>query len=139
LHLERVLPAPPAVVFSALTEPTELAKWWGPRGFTSPSVQIDRRVGGSYRILMQPPEGEAFYLTGEFREVDPPSRLAYTFRWEDPDPDDQENVVTLSLRDLGDSTELVLDQGPFATEGRWALHRDGWTDAFDRLETLFPS
>ena len=35
---------------------------------------------------MQPPEGDPFYLTGEFREVDPPARLAYTFVWEDPIP-----------------------------------------------------
>jgi uncharacterized protein YndB with AHSA1/START domain len=100
LHLKRVLHAPRSRVFRALTEPNELAKWWGPHGFTSPSIEFDLRVGGSYRIAMQPPEGDLFYLQGEFREVDPPSRLAYTFRWEDPTPDDQETVVTLSLRDL---------------------------------------
>jgi uncharacterized protein YndB with AHSA1/START domain len=46
---------------------------------------------------MQPPEGELFYLSGEFREVDPPARLACTFCWDPPDPDDQQTVVTLSL------------------------------------------
>jgi uncharacterized protein YndB with AHSA1/START domain len=35
------------------------------------------------------PEGDAFYLTGKFREVDPPARLAYTFEWEEPDDNDQ--------------------------------------------------
>lgn len=85
---------------------------------------------------MQPPDGELFYLSGEFVEVDPPARLAYTFRWEDPDPDDRETVVTLSLRDLGESTELLFAQGAFATEGRRALHDQGWTDGFDRLQEL---
>ena len=47
---------------------------------------------GRYRIEMQPPEGDAFYLIGEVREVDPPARLAYTFIWEDPDPDDVETL-----------------------------------------------
>ena len=136
LDLEAVLPAPRPVVFKALTDPDDLAKWWGPKGFTSPSVEVDHRVGGAYRIAMQPPDGDLFYLSGEFREVDPPGRLAYTFRWEDPDPDDQETVVTLSLRDLDGPTELVLAQGPFATEPRRALHRDGWTDCFDRLQSL---
>lgn len=139
LDMKGVLPAPRSAVFKALTEPDELAKWWGPGGFTSPSVKVDLRVGGSYRIAMQPPEGDMFYLSGEFREVDPPTRLAYTFRWEDPDPDDQETVVTLSLRDLGGSTELVLAQGPFATESRRALHEGGWTDGFDRLKQLMSS
>ena len=133
LHLERVFHAPRSLVFDACTEPQLLAKWWGPSGFTSPSIKSDVRVGGSYRIAMQPPEGEPFYLTGEFREVDPPNRLAYTFRWEDPDPDDQETLVTLALRDLGESTELTLDQGPFATQGRYELHHAGWSDGLERL------
>jgi uncharacterized protein YndB with AHSA1/START domain len=137
--MERVLPAPRSVVYKALTDPDELAKWWGPHGFTTSSIELDVRVGGRYRFAMQPPEGELFYLQGEFTEVDPPGRLAYTFRWEDPDPDDVETVVTLSLRDLGDSTEVVFEQGGFAAESRRALHEDGWTDGFEKLRDLMRS
>jgi uncharacterized protein YndB with AHSA1/START domain len=139
LQLTRVLDAAPSTVWRALTEPDELARWWGPAGFTSPSIELDLRVGGGYRIEMKPPEREAFFLEGEFRHVAPPSRLAYTFRWEEPAPDDQETVVTLSLTDLGGKTELALDQGPFATEARRALHRDGWSDSFDKLSELLSS
>jgi uncharacterized protein YndB with AHSA1/START domain len=134
LGMKRVLPAAPSVVFGAFSDPEELAKWWGPEGFTAPSLEFDPRVGGSYRIEMQPPEGNPFYLIGEFREVDPPARLAFTFMWEDPDPDDVETLVELSFRDLGDSTEVVFTQGPFKTEARRELHRGGWTDSFDKLE-----
>jgi uncharacterized protein YndB with AHSA1/START domain len=136
LEMKRVLPAAPSVVFGAFSEPNELAKWWGPAGFTTPSMEFEPRVGGTYRIEMQPPEGDSFYLTGEFREVDPPARLSYTFIWEDPDPDDVETLVGLSFRDLGGSTEVALTQGPFKTEARRALHHDGWTDSFDKLERL---
>jgi len=136
LEAKRVLPAAPAVVFRAFSAPNELAKWWGPEGFTAPSLEFDPRVGDSYRIEMQPPEGDPFYLIGEFREVEPPARLAYTFVWEDPDPDDVETLVELSFRDLGESTEVVFTQGPFKTEARLALHRDGWGDSFDKLERL---
>ena len=136
LEMKRLLPATPPVVFAALSEPNELAKWWGPQGFTIPSMDFDPRVGATYRIEMHPPEGDPFYLIGEFREVDPPARLAFTFRWEDPDPDDVETAVELSFRDLGGSTELALTQGQFKTEARRALHRDGWTDSFDKLERL---
>jgi uncharacterized protein YndB with AHSA1/START domain len=139
LNMKRVLPAPRPLVFKACTDPDELAKWWGPRGFTAPNVEIDLRVGGRYRIAMQPPDGELFYLSGEFLEVDAPVRLAYTFRWEDPDPDDQETVVTLSFADLGDSTELVFTQKSFATEARRALHEDGWSDSLERLQELMSS
>jgi uncharacterized protein YndB with AHSA1/START domain len=136
LEMKRVLSAAPSVVFEAFSDPNELARWWGPEGFTTPSMEFDPRVGGTYRIEMQPPEGDSFNLTGEFREVDPPARLAYTFVWEEPDPDDVETLVGLSFRDLGGSTEVALTQGPFKTEGRHGLHRDGWTDSFDKLERL---
>src|SRR2546430_14799284 len=134
--MTRLLPAGRAHVFEALTDPDRLAIWWGPKGFTVPSVEVDLRAGGRYRIAMQPPGGDLFHLSGEFIEVDPQARLAYTFRWEPPDPDDLETVVSISLRDLGDSTELALTQRAFATEARRALHDQGWTDSLDRLEEL---
>src|SRR5262245_41892495 len=93
VQLKRVLPAPPRVVFSAQVEPDLLARWWGPAGFSAPSIELDLRVGGSYRIAMQPPDVALFYLAGEFVAVEPPTTLAYTFRWENPDPDDRETVV----------------------------------------------
>jgi uncharacterized protein YndB with AHSA1/START domain len=136
LEMERVFAAPPAVVFAAFSDPNELVKWWGPQGFTTPSLEFDPRIGETYRIEMQPPEGDPFYLTGEFREVDPPVRLAYTFVWENPDADDVETLAALSFRGVGESTEVALTQGPFKTEARRALHRDGWTDSFDKLERL---
>ena len=136
LEIERVLAAGPAVVFEAFSVPEELAQWWGPKDFTVPSLRFDPRVGESFRIEMQPPEGDAFYLTGQLREVEPLARLAYTFVWEDPDPDDVETLVGLSFRELGESTEVVLTQGPFKTKPRRELHRNGWTDRFDMLEQL---
>jgi uncharacterized protein YndB with AHSA1/START domain len=136
LRQERVLRAPPSVVYQMQIAPELLAQWWGPNGFSVPSIDLDVRVGGHLRITMQPPEGEPFFLTGEFREIEPDARLAYTFRWEPPDPDDRETVVVLSLRDLGDSTRLTVEQGSFATEQRLALHEQGWSESLDHLEDL---
>jgi uncharacterized protein YndB with AHSA1/START domain len=134
LEIKRIVPAAQPVVFEAFSVPDEAAHWWGPEGFTAPSLTFDPSVGDTYRIQMQPPDGDPFYLVGEFREVDPPGRLAYTFSWEDPDPHDVETLVELSFRDLGESAEVVVAQGPFTTEARRALHHDGWTDSLDKLE-----
>jgi uncharacterized protein YndB with AHSA1/START domain len=136
LETRRVVEAARPVVFEAFTDPDVLAQWWGPEGFTVPNLEFDPRVGGSYRIEMQPPEGDSFHLTGEFREVDPPAGLAYTFVWEPPDADDVETTVALSFRDLGESTEVALTQGQFKTEERRELHRNGWADSFAKLERL---
>jgi uncharacterized protein YndB with AHSA1/START domain len=139
LEMRRTLAAPPADVFAAFTRPEVLARWWGPAGFTIPSLELRARPGERFRIEMRPPQGDPFSLTGTFREVDPPVRLAYTFVWEDPDPDDVETVVDLTFLGLGEETEVALTQAPFKTEGRLALHRDGWGDAFDKLERLISS
>ncbi len=134
LTLRWALDAPRERVFSALTEPAELATWWGPHGFTTLVTELDLRVGGGYQFSMQPPDGDLFHLSGEFLEVDPPRHLVYTFRWEEPTPDDRDTVVTLSLDAVGDTTAVSLMQGgEFATEERLALHRRGWTDSFERL------
>ena len=136
VHIERVLPASRSLVFTANTEPRHLARWWGPKGFKAPSVEIDLRVGGSYRIAMQPPDAALFHLSGEFLEIEPPSRLVYTFRWDEPDPDDRETFVTILLEEMGKSTFLTVDQGLFATEERRSLHLQGWTEGLDRLHDL---
>jgi uncharacterized protein YndB with AHSA1/START domain len=136
LRQERAFHAPPERVFAAFTEPTELAKWWGPHGFTTPEIDLELRVGGNYRFTMQPPDGEPFHLSGEFLDVQRPSRLSFTFRWDEPDPDDRETVVTLSLESAGEATKVSLSQGEFATEGRLELHRGGWADSFEKLGSV---
>jgi Activator of Hsp90 ATPase homolog 1-like protein len=72
------------------------------------------------RILPAPPE-RVFAACVE------PAKLA-------ADPDDQETVVTLTFRAVGDGTALVLDQRPFVTEARHELHEDSWTEGLARLE-----
>jgi uncharacterized protein YndB with AHSA1/START domain len=88
---------------------------------------------------MQPPDGALFHLSGEFREVSPPARLVYTFRWEEPDPDDRETLVVLSFRESGENTDLRVDQGDFITQARRALHEQGWTETLDRLREYLTS
>jgi uncharacterized protein YndB with AHSA1/START domain len=135
LHLEVELSAPAAAVFEALTDPQQLPGWWGPHRFTTPSIDLALHVGGRYRFAMQPPDGALFHLQGEYLEIEAPRRLVYTFRWEEPDPDDVDTVAILSLLDLEGATRLSVDQGAFATEPRCELHRQGWSDSLQRLRT----
>jgi uncharacterized protein YndB with AHSA1/START domain len=136
LRMTRVLPAESTEVWRALTDAALLARWWGPKGFTVPSVEFEPAIGEALRITMQPAEGEPFRLEGEFREVIPPSLLSFTFRWEPPAADDRETLVTLAIEDRGELTEVELTQGAFATEERLALHDAGWTESFEKLTGL---
>jgi uncharacterized protein YndB with AHSA1/START domain len=85
---------------------------------------------------MQPPDGDPFHLSGEFVRVEPPLCLVYTFRWDEPAPDDRQTVVELLLEDPGGGTVLSVRQGEFATDERLALHRSGWTDSLDKLSAF---
>jgi uncharacterized protein YndB with AHSA1/START domain len=136
LEITRVFPVPSDTVFAALCDSYELRKWWGPKELTVATLNFRPAVGERYRIEMQQPDGHAFTIFGVFREVNRPIRLAYTFAYEEPDEDDVETLVALTLRDLGGSTEVLLSQGPFKTEARLSLHRGGWADSFDKLELL---
>ena len=139
LELQMVMDSPRERIFSALTDSTALAGWFGPRGFTMPGIEVDLHVGDGYRFTMQPPEGHRFQIAGEFLEIEAPRRLVYTFRYEEPDPDDRETVVALKLEEVGQATEVSVSQGEFATEERLELHRSGWTDSLEKLSELAAS
>ena len=104
LEIKRLLPAAPAVVFAALSDASELARWWGPNGFTTPSLDFDPRVGREIPDRDAAAGGDHFYLTGEFRAVDPPASLAYTFVWAEPIRTTWRPRFALFCRDLGEST-----------------------------------
>jgi uncharacterized protein YndB with AHSA1/START domain len=133
LNLRRIFKAPREKIFRAWTDPEELKKWWGPEGYTTPSAEVDLRVGGKYRLGMRKlPDGQIFYLSGIYREVRPPERLVYTWRWE-AQPEHGETLVTVEFRQVGDSTEVVLTHERFPTEKARDDHNRGWTGCLDRL------
>jgi uncharacterized protein YndB with AHSA1/START domain len=133
LRVSRTLPAPRARVFAAWTEPKLLSRWWGPRGYTTPSAEIDLRPGGAFRLAMQSPEGDVKLLTGEYREVRPPARLVYTWRFDAGET----TLVTVEFNDRGSATEIVLTHERFATEQARTQHQRGWGGCLDRLTDLF--
>ena len=137
LELHCLIHAPRERVFATLTDPIEVTKWWGPEGFSMPQADVQLTLTGGYRFSMQPPDGELFHISGEFVEIDPPGRLVYTFRYDEPTPDDRETVVTMTLAALDAGvTEVSLSQGPFATDERLGLHRSGWTDSLEKLRAV---
>ena len=138
LHLTRVLDAPRERVFRAWTDPEELKRWWGPRGYVTRSAEIDLRAGGNYRLGMAKlPDGPTFYLTGTFTLVEPPTHLAYTWRWE-AEPEQGETLVTVTFRDLSrESTEVTVTHERFPSEKIADDHARGWAGCLDRLvETI---
>lgn len=135
LQLRRTLPAPRDEVFRMWTQPEHIRHWSCPAGFSVVESQVDLRQGGSYRLGMKSPAGEVFTTTGVYREIQPPERLVYTWRWESPDS--VETLVTVEFRDLGNQTELLLRHERFVDAAHRDSHLGGWNGCLQNLDTYF--
>jgi uncharacterized protein YndB with AHSA1/START domain len=105
LSATRVLAAPRELVFRAWTEPDRLAKWWGPRGFTTTTHAMDLRPGGTWRYTMHGPDGRDYLNRIRYREVVPPERLVYEHGGDD---EAVQFHVTVTFEDLGGRTRLSM-------------------------------
>lgn len=141
LAITRRFDATPDRVFAAFTDPELLRQWWqaGDEGWSTPVAEVDLRTGGSYRLTMTDPEGNDHQLDGTFREVDPPSRLAYTWQWaaapEEIHPA-APSLVTVDFRADGDGTIVDLLHTGFASEQQREMHAHGWGGCLANLERL---
>jgi uncharacterized protein YndB with AHSA1/START domain len=134
LVITRVFDAPRGLVFKAWTEPGRLARWWGPRGFTTPVCEMDVRPGGAFRFGMRSPQGTNHWLRGVFREIVAPERLVCTWAWEDEEgKPGHETLLTVTFADHDGKTRLVLRQAVYESVTSRDAHRDGWGSGLDCL------
>jgi uncharacterized protein YndB with AHSA1/START domain len=134
LKIERVFDAPRDLVFKAWTEPEQLAKWFGPRGFNSTVQKIDLRLGGQSRIHMVSAENDTWFQ-GVYREIDPPKRLVIAMNWVNAQgkPTSPETTLTLMFDDVGGKTRLTLHHAIFESTTARNQHQNGWNSSLDRL------
>ncbi len=134
LLITRVFEAPRSLVFKAWTEPDRIMQWWGPRGFTTLSCEMDLRPGGLWRTRSRSPEGKEYAEHGIFREIVEPERLVFTQAWEDAAGNPKhETLVTITFTEQGNKTLLSFRQGVFESVPSRDAHEEGWSSAFELL------
>ena len=138
LTARRILKAPPARVFQAWTDPAQLRRWFAvSEGYTTPLAEVDLRVGGRYRLGMQPPGStQVMMVWGEYQEITPPDRLIFTWQWEGAASDEATTLVTVTINPHTQGTELVLSHERFGREASRDEHAAGWTGCLNHLERL---
>jgi uncharacterized protein YndB with AHSA1/START domain len=129
LVVRRVLPVERERVFAAWLDPASLATWMRPGETTRTLVELDPRVGGRFRIVMQHDQS-GYEHRGEYLAIEPPSLLSFT--WISSATDLRPTVVTVELHERDGGTELVLTHRRLPPE-RVDAHRRGWTDIVRRL------
>ena len=104
--LSRVLDAPRALVFQVWTDPEHVSKWFGPRGFTTTTHEMDPRVGGRWRFTMRAPDGTEYSNRVEYLEIVPPVRLVFD-HGSDCDDDPKRFRVTVTFDEQSDKKTVV--------------------------------
>jgi uncharacterized protein YndB with AHSA1/START domain len=140
--MTRVFDAPRDLVFEAHTSCEHMSHWWGPRRYVISSCDIDFRPGGAYRIVQRGEEGDEYAFRGEFREIDRPSRIVWTFEWEGMPGhisvqtvtfDEQDGKTTLTATAVYDSVE---ERDGNLSSGMTEGAGETWDRLAEYLETL---
>lgn len=147
VQIERTFDAPIDLIWAMWTEAEHFANWYGPMGATIPRVDMEVVVGGHRHVAMEmeTPDGPMqMFFIGEYREVEPKTRLVYTESMADADGKAMtaeqmgmpagapvETSVVVELTDLGDRTSMILTHVGVPTDSPEA---QGWSMAIGKLE-----
>jgi uncharacterized protein YndB with AHSA1/START domain len=136
LRIERTFDAPVERVFEAWTSEEVLRRWLhGMPGWETPTAEVDLRVGGTIRIVMRDPsDGSEAGATGEYRVVDPPSRLVFTWVWDDQP--DRPQLIELELAERDGRTTVLMTNSSIPTDERRRSQQRGWNVCCDHLDRL---
>ncbi len=145
VRVVREFDAPRELVYEAYTTPALLQQWLlGPPGWTMPVCEMDLRVGGPYRWRWRNTEdGKEFGFHGEFRLVEPGSRLVYSEHYDPGDVGGDMGsgaVITIELHERNGVTTLSTSMDFHTKEARDAAMATGMTDGmemtYERLDQL---
>jgi uncharacterized protein YndB with AHSA1/START domain len=141
LTIVRVFDAPRELVFKAWTDPEMMSCWFGPKIVTKSDCRLDVRVGGSFSIVMRSSTGAAYPMKGVYQEVVEPERLVFTnIAIDDEGRHLLEGITRVTFEDAGGKTKMTMythmvgkvPNAEFMLRGM----EQGWSESFDKLETL---
>ncbi len=136
VNLHSVLRAEPELVYRAFLDADAMARWLPPYGFTAKVHQMDARVGGSYRMSFTHfSSGSSHSFGGEYLELLPYERIAYTARFDDPHLPGQMRT-TVTLKQVSCGTELSAVQEGIAEAIPLEMCYLGWQQSLAQLARL---
>ena len=132
--------APPELLYRAHTDAAIVKKWMlGPEGWTMPVCINDARPGGKIRYEWADGKGGGFYLTGEYLELTPHSKIVHVERMHLPDPTPDNHVTTTFVAD-GAGTLMTMRMTLPSAEVRAAMLATGMEHGMEasyvRLEAM---
>jgi uncharacterized protein YndB with AHSA1/START domain len=136
LTIVKTIAARPEIVFDALIEPEGLKMWIGPDDGPVLVAESDGRVGGRFRLRFKMLDGSEHEATGEYLQVERPSKLAMTWQWQNHD-DRTVSRIEATLRAVTQGTELTFTHSQLPSDEERDGHREGWNGALEKLARVF--
>jgi uncharacterized protein YndB with AHSA1/START domain len=137
--LTRVFRAPRQLLYDAFSKPEILKRWFGPRGWSLVTCEVDARVGGGFRFVLRAPDGRELGMRGVYRELSPPERSIHTESFDDFPG---ESLVTAVFTEVDGETTLVATILYPSKEVRDAVIKSGMeqgaAESYDKLAELLP-
>ena len=132
LRMVRTFDAPAQAVFDAWTNVEVMRRWFHARHDWETTVaEVDLRIGGSVRVVMRDPHKDVEYGGGgQYTEIDPPRRLAFTWYW---DGNDTRQLIEIDFDERDGVTTVHFTHRDLWNEEAVRDHEDGWTTCFDNL------
>jgi uncharacterized protein YndB with AHSA1/START domain len=133
LVIERSYRAPAQAVFDAWTSPEVMRRWFhGEHAWETPVAEVDLRLGGNVRVVMRDPVKDAEHGGGgHYTEIDPPTRLAFTWTWDSDD--DRETLIELDFEETEGVTTVRLTHNGLRDRESVISHEGGWSNCLDNL------
>jgi uncharacterized protein YndB with AHSA1/START domain len=144
LVLTRLLDTPREALYRCWTEPELLKQWFAPAPYTTPVAEVDVRVGGASRIVMQGPDGQDIPCPGAYLEVVPGRKLvftdAYTGDWTPKTDGKPFMTAIITFDDENGKTRYTAKVRHWSAEDKNA-HEEmgfhtGWGQCADQLAAL---
>jgi len=135
IRITRIYDAPVQAVWDAWIDSKQVAKWWGPRGFTITTHSKDLRPGGHWHYTMHGPDGVDYPNKTHYFEVEQYSKLVY----DHGGSDERAPLfrVTVLFTDLKGKTKMdmsmALPTPEAAEETRKFIKKAGGDATWDRL------
>lgn len=132
---EITIAAPAARIYRALTDSNEVTQWWGSDdSHRLATMTADIRVGGHWRITGTSSDGSPFAVEGEYRVVDPPHHLEFTWCHDWGDGPGDATIVRYDLVESNGSTLVRVTHTGFTDREAHADHDRGWVSVLDWLK-----
>lgn len=135
IKITRIYDAPVKAVWDAWTDPKQVAKWWGPRGFTITTHSKDLRVGGHWAYTMHGPDGVNYENKTIYFEVEKYAKLVYDHGGNDDRPP-LFRVTVLFAENKGKTKmdmTMTLPSPEAAEETRKFIKQASGNSTWDRL------